>query len=115
MNIRAKGYIAEETAVAFLKKKGYRIIARNVKSAGVEVDVIAEEGGDLVFVEVKSSDTAFAAPAERVTPRQMHRYVTAAKGYVQSRNLFGVNVRFDVAEVTGEEVNVIVNAFDAAR
>lgn len=114
MNRRATGYMAEQTAVRRLEKCGYRIIGRNVKCGGVEVDVIAEEGGDLVFVEVKSSETDFASPAERVTSRQMARYVRAAKAYVQSRNLFGVNVRFDIAEVTPAGVGIIKHAFDAS-
>ena len=60
MNRRAAGYIAEELAARRLEKDGYRILARNEKCAGVEVDIIAAEGGDLVFAEVKASSSEFA-------------------------------------------------------
>ena len=71
------------------------------------------EGETLVFVEVKSSEYATAHPAEHVTPWQMKRYVRAAREYVAARGLFGVNVRFDVAEVVGGDVRLIRGAFDA--
>lgn len=113
MNRRATGYIAEEIAARKLEKEGYRILARNEKCAGVEVDIIAAEGGDLVFAEVKASSTEFAVPAERITHEQRRRYVRAAKAYVQAHSLFGVNVRFDAVEVRGDDVKVIRGAFEA--
>lgn len=113
MNRRAAGYIAEELAARRLEKDGYRILARNEKCAGVEVDIIAAEGGDLVFAEVKASSSEFASPAEHITREQRRCYVRAAKAYVQAHSLFGVNVRFDAVEVRDGAVTVIRGAFDA--
>ena len=55
MNKRASGLIAEQRAAERLEEEGYRIIERNVKVAGVEVDIIAADARTLVFAEVKSS------------------------------------------------------------
>lgn len=113
MNKRASGYNAEQLAAEYLKSEGFRIICRNHRCAGVEIDIIAADGKELVFVEVKSSEYAAAHPSEHVTPWQMRRYVRAAREYVAARGLFGVNVRFDVAEVVGGDVRLIRGAFDA--
>lgn len=114
MNKRAKGYIAEERAVELLKREGLRVVARNVKIAGVEVDIIAEEKDVTVFVEVKSSEFVTACPAENVTPNQMRRYVKAAKSYIVSHSLFDRDIRFDVVTVTAENTEHIRAAFDAS-
>lgn len=113
MNKRASGYNAEQLAAEYLKSKGFRIICRNHRCAGVEIDIIAADGNELVFAEVKSSEYAAAHPSEHVTSVQMRRYVRAAKAYTAARGLFDVNVRFDVVEVAGGEIRHIRGAFDA--
>ena len=54
MSTRQFGMQAEDAAVRFLKGKHYRIVARNYKAACGEVDIIAQDRGTLVFVEVKA-------------------------------------------------------------
>ena len=58
MNKRAIGIKGEDEAQKYLKKQGYGVVAKNVKIAGVEVDLIVKQGNLLVFVEVKSRETA---------------------------------------------------------
>ena len=63
MNGRARGYIGEDIAVRFLKRRGYGIVATNAVVCGVEIDIIALDGDTVVFAEVKSSDSDTAHPA----------------------------------------------------
>ena len=108
-----RGAMGERAARAYLEAKGLRFVGANLRVGRDEVDLLMREGETLVFVEVKSSECAAAHPAEHVTPWQMKRYVRAAREYVAARGLFGVNVRFDVAEVVGGDVRLIRGAFDA--
>ena len=76
MNTRAVGKIGEDIAVVYLKKNGYKIIARNFNCHGGEIDVIAQHGDYYVFIEVKSRNTAaFGAPREAVTYYKQQRIV----------------------------------------
>ena len=113
MNKRAKGSIAERLAAEYLKERGFVILERNRKCGGVEADIIAADGGELVFVEVKASDFCGAHPVEHVGNEQMRRYIRAANAYIAEKKLFGVNVRFDVVEVKDGRMHHIPAAFDA--
>ncbi len=54
MNRSARGRAAEDAAAALLERSGYRIIARNVRLPGGEIDIIARDGATIAFVEVKA-------------------------------------------------------------
>src|SRR5437868_6205101 len=70
----ARGRAAETAAAAFLGRQGYRIVARNVWLCGAEIDLIARDGGVLVFVEVRSrSNRRFGSPVETVRARKIAR------------------------------------------
>lgn len=111
MNGRARGYIGEDIAVRFLKRRGYGIVATNAVVCGVEIDIIALDGDTVVFAEVKSSDSDTAHPAERVSARQRARYVAAAQAYRVKHSLYDADFRFDVIEVAGSRLSHIKNAF----
>lgn len=113
MNGRARGYIGEDIAVRFLKRRGYGIVATNAVVCGVEIDIIALDGDTMVFAEVKSSDSDTAHPAERVSARQRARYVAAAQAYRVKHSLYDADFRFDVIEVAGSRLSHIKNAFEA--
>ncbi len=68
------GRRGEELAAQFLLAAGYSILDRNWRCATGEIDVVARDGGDTVFVEVKTrSSTAFGHPFEAITPRKLAR------------------------------------------
>lgn len=113
MNKRAKGSMAEQLAAEYLEKEGMVVLERNRKCGGVEADIIAADGGELVFVEVKSDDFGGVRPIEHVSDEQMRRYIRAANAYIAEKKLFGVNVRFDVVEVKDGRMHHIPAAFDA--
>ncbi|TMI90627.1 MAG: YraN family protein [Bacillati bacterium ANGP1] len=94
------GRLGEEAAVAVLRSRGYRILERNVRLRRGEVDVIAEEHGNLVFVEVKARRSeVYGTPAEAVGPRKQRALAALAAAYCSRRGLGERACRFDVVEV----------------
>lgn len=90
----------EEAAIATLRAAGYRIVDANVRLRRGEIDVVAEDQGVIVFVEVKSRRSAlFGTPAEAVTARKRRALVGLAAAYLTRRALSGRPCRFDVSEV----------------
>ena len=68
------GREGESAAIAFLKENGYRILEKNFRSKLGEIDVIAEQGGVIVFIEVKAlSDHELDHPFDALTPTKQKR------------------------------------------
>lgn len=94
------GRIAEDHAARYLQSRGYRIRERNFRTRGGEVDIIAEQGGTLAFVEVRArSSPDFMSPMESVTPTKQRRVARAASLYISTRERRERLMRFDVIEV----------------
>lgn len=95
------GRAGEEAAAAHLERSGWRVVARNVRSGREgELDIVAERGGVLAFVEVKTRRTRmFGSPAEAVTFRKQRRIRTLAQRYLAEHQPRVRAVRFDVVEV----------------
>jgi putative endonuclease len=115
-----KGRLGEDEAVRFLEKNGYRILERNFRCRHGEVDVIAEENGTIVFVEVKArTSDAFGAPEESVGRRKQERIIRASKEYLFAENLTDHSARFDVVSIEigrdGMKTELIKNAFEAGE
>ncbi len=99
---RALGRRGEDYAHRFLQQKGYRVVARNYRTAsgGNEVDLIAWHNEHLVFVEVKSRSTDdSSAPERAVTPEKQRRIIRAAADYSRRCNVDWGFVRFDVVAI----------------
>ncbi|MCB2102941.1 MAG: YraN family protein [Rhodobacterales bacterium] len=97
-----RGRRAEGLCVLALRLKGYRILARRLKTPAGEIDILARRGRVLAVVEVKTRAAA-AAALEAVTPRQRQRLARAAEALTALRpDLFadGPDLRFDVMAVT---------------
>lgn len=111
MNI-AVGKIAEQAAAAFLQNKGLRLITSNYYCRRGEIDIIAEDGATLVFVEVRRRRHMSAA-AESINPRKQQRLTAAATHYLAADG--ERPCRFDVVLVDGNnKINWLRNAFNAA-
>ncbi len=100
------GKAGEDAAVAFLKKKGYRIVRRNFRTAVGEIDIIAEHKKALVFIEVKTRSSAeFGHPAEAVSPAKQRKLAQTAESFLARYKVKNRDMRFDVAAVTGSPDN----------
>lgn len=94
------GERGETIACDALEKLGYRIIQRRYRSRFGELDVVADEGGTVVFVEVKTkTDGSFSDPIESVTLQKQRRLVSMAEEYVAYCGLDDTPCRFDVVGV----------------
>ncbi|MCH8499704.1 MAG: YraN family protein [Marinobacter sp.] len=94
------GENAETAAAAFLRSKGLVVLERNYRCKLGELDLIAREGGTLVFVEVRfRSDGSLCNPLESITPAKQRKTVRAAMTYLQRHQLFDSPCRIDVISV----------------
>lgn len=97
---RRAGLRAETAAVWFLRCKGYRIVAKNLRTPVGEIDIAVRRGDTLAIVEVKRRPDA-GDLGSAVTPAQQRRLVNAAGWLLSARpGLARLTVRFDVVLVT---------------
>ena len=116
MELGSKG---EELAVVFLKKRGYTILEKNFRCKFGEIDIIARERKTLVFVEVKTrSSLGFGSPQTSVTRKKQDQLTKVALFYLQKKQLFNCEARFDVVAVElnsmKKQIELIRNAFEIA-
>lgn len=113
------GRAGEDAAVQYLAGAGYRIVARNVRYRMGEIDIVAEDAGCLVFVEVKTrTGHGFGTAAEAVTARKRQKLVQLASVYLAQHGGVDRRCRFDVVAVGpgpggGWACELIQNAFGA--
>ena len=113
MNKRAAGAAYEQKAADYLEERGCRILERNFRCRAGEIDLIAEDQGYLVFVEVKyRSDARAGYGGEAVDERKQKRIIRAAQWYLQKMQIPPEHpCRFDVITFLSEEVTWIRDAF----
>lgn len=113
----ALGREGEEAAARHLESRGVRIVARNVRADGSELDLVALDGGTLLFVEVKRRrDSRRGAPAEAVTAAKRRRIVDGARRWLAGNRVRTPRgIRFDVVTIEDESRSIdwIQGAFDA--
>ncbi len=110
------GRKGEELAIAYLKSKGFKILAKNRRNRFGEIDIIAKDHGVLVFVEVKTrTTTSFGSPIQAIDATKQNRLRNLALRYIAEEGLADQQVRFDVLCVlqTPETTKIehIPNAF----
>ncbi len=93
------GQRGEELTVAHLEERGYVVRERNWRCLAGEIDIVAEEGGCLVFVEVRTRrGREYGSPEESVTPAKQAKLVEVAQTYLQEHRWEG-DWRIDVVAV----------------
>lgn len=111
------GKRGEDAAIARLQEAGYRIITRNYRCLYGEMDIIAQDGDTLVFIEVKSRRSErFGPPQEAVGAEKQKKLSRISMHYIQQQGIEACRARFDVIAVRispqGTAVDIIRNAFD---
>ncbi len=97
---RALGRWGEGVAEGYLRRRGYRIVARNWRCADGEIDLVARQGGDWVFVEVRTRRAGVGGtPEESVTPAKQRRLLRLGQAFLQEHNLRDVPWRIDLVAV----------------
>ncbi len=95
------GTQGEAVAAAHLEAQGMSIVGRNFRTRYGEVDLIAQDGDSLVFVEVKTRRSgAYGTPEESVTPRKRERLAKTAQRYLQEQGREQSAWRLDLIAIT---------------
>ncbi len=113
-----RGRRAEQLACDHLKARGYTILARNVRYPVGEIDIVAQEGSTLCFVEVRSTASQqWGGPLASITGRKRRHLINAARWYLQDSPTRLPEIRFDVVAIDwqahGSAVELIRGAFTA--
>ena len=113
------GKIGEDLAVSELERRGYAITARRYRTPCGEIDIVADDRGTLVFVEVKArADAEFGSAAEAVTPWKQRRLARMARDYLTRERIVDRPCRFDVVAIMFDTpeptIDVFQNAFDTS-
>ncbi len=111
------GKAGEKIAVAFLKEKGYRILEVNYRCPIGEIDIVARDKNELVFIEVKTRKSgALGYPEQAVGVKKQKKISQLALWYLQEKKINDANARFDVVAIlmlpAGQDIRLIRNAFD---
>ena len=111
---KAIGDLAEGLAARFLEQQGLKVLTRNFRCRGGEIDLICRDGSSLVFVEVRQRSRAdFGGAGASITAAKRRRIVLAASHYLQ-RFAAPPPCRFDVVVIEAPPaVQWLRAAFDA--
>lgn len=115
------GLVGEDLAARALEARGYAILERRYRTDRGEIDIVAEDGDTLVFVEVKArADREFGSAAECVTSAKQRRVARMAAEYLAVHHVANRACRFDVVAIdfalsTEPQVTVYPDAFDAGN
>ena len=94
------GARGEKLAMDFLKRRGYRILQRNFRCREGEIDIVAQQGEYLVFVEVRTKKSPdFGTPEESVTLSKREKLISLANAYLQTCHNLPPSWRIDVVAV----------------
>jgi putative endonuclease len=113
---RLFGQAAESAAERYLRRKGYRILARNARTPSGELDLVARIGSTLVFIEVKArGSSAYGGAAGAVDGRKQARLIRQAAHYLARHRLRDQPCRFDVILCGGDgQAPVVVEHIEQA-
>ncbi len=113
MRTQLLGAMGEAAAAQWLRKKKWKILGMNYRCPYGELDIIARDGEELVFVEVKLRKTGGYAPAaEYVTPAKQRKLRLAAESWLVEHDLEDPPCRFDVVEVYLDETGKKIGKID---
>ena len=104
------GRIGEDIAAKYLVNSNYEIIERNFRCKQGEIDIIAKEDDEIVFIEVKTRSSVICGrPSEAVNKLKKKHLIQTIKYYLYLNKLEDKNIRIDVIEVYISKNNVWIN------
>ena len=112
----ALGKKGEHQVSEWLQKKGYRIIAKNIRYKTAEIDMVAmhPDNSTVSFIEVRTRKTAkLGHPLETITRQKQANIRQAASLFLLQRKMHNIAIQFDVASIVwdDEEFTFLENAF----
>ena len=101
---RLFGNSAEKKAEQFLKQRGYAILARQFSTRYGEIDLVAQDGDEIVFIEVKARrSNTFGHPEESVTQQKLQKIAMAGEIFLQKKQLVHYTYRIEVIAIDPDE------------
>jgi putative endonuclease len=118
-NRKRLGEVGEIHACRYLKKHRYNILARNYVTYLGELDIVAEDGDTIVFVEVRTKRSVeYGLPEESIDKKKRQKLTRLAQVYIKHKHLYARKARFDVISIVAhgllgrKSIRLIKNAFD---
>ena len=109
---QARGAAAEDRAAAYLAQQGLKLVTRNFRCRGGEIDLIMRDGASLVFVEVRSRARAdFGGAAASITATKQARIILAARHYLAQHRI-DAPCRFDAVLIQAGQLQWLRAAFE---
>ena len=104
------GNRGEQIAVEFLLRQGVQILTRNFYSRFGEIDIIAHDGTDTIFVEVKQRKQGINTGIESITHKKQNKLIRTAQYYLLKHNKADILCRFDAIIIASDgEINWLKN------
>ena len=104
------GKSGEEIASEYLKQEGYIILEKNFQCKQGEIDIIAIDKEEIVFVEVKTRrNQHYGLPAEAVNKQKKKHFINSINYYIDARNLEQDFIRIDVIEIYIKKKEIQIN------
>jgi putative endonuclease len=111
---QARGAAGEDAAARFLAKHGLRVIDRNFRVRGGEIDLICRDGSSVVFVEVRLRGRSnYGSAADSITAAKRAKIVLAAQHWLARSQQQDLPCRFDCVLLDGERIEWLRDAFAA--
>jgi len=107
LTTKAKGDLAEDKAVKFLKKRKFKILDRNYLLKGGELDIIALKDETIHFIEVKSGTTF--EPIYNITPKKLKLIIKTANRYIINKKVKDYFISIDAIIVKNNDIEFIEN------
>ena len=106
------GRRGENRACLYLRLHFWQIIARNIRRAHGEIDIVARRGSTYAFIEVKTRNTEnYGRPADAVNAQKQRRIRSAAESLIHEMGWEEKHIRYDIIEVLPKEIRHIKGAF----
>lgn len=114
MSNQELGQYGEEYALQYLRKKGYNVVTTNYRFNRAEVDIICKDGEQMVFVEVKTRNTAeIGEPWQAVTRKKQRQIIKCAHHFLVSKDI-DCESRFDIISIVHNSYGTRLEHIDDA-